>query len=73
MFFIAENNDETIEIMNKTTREWTMKAARGECGWICSDCSVSFGDGMPDECLHKYEGCTKIIQRDKALALGDTK
>jgi rubrerythrin len=39
-----------IEQMNKATTGWTMRAARGECGWICSDCGTSFSDGMPDAC-----------------------
>jgi len=47
---------------------WDMKAARGECAWICSDCCQSFPSGMPDECCHGVKDCTDIIQRDKQLA-----
>lgn len=70
IFFITNKDSSIIETINEITREWTAQAARGECGWICSDCSVSFHDGMPDECMHGYDRCTKIIQRDKQLAMG---
>ena len=60
---------ETIEAMNTITREWTDQAARGECGWICSDCCISFPEGMPDECPHGHQKCTDIIKRDKADAM----
>lgn len=62
--------DKMLEEMNRMTVEWTMKAARGECGWICADCSCSFPDGMPDQCAHGHESCTRIIQRDKLEARG---
>ena len=58
----------TIDAMNKATREWTAKAARGECGWICSDCCCSFPEGMPDECANGDQRCTDIIKRDKVEA-----
>jgi hypothetical protein len=38
----------TIEAIDKMTLDWTMKAARGECAWICSDCCGHFPEGMPD-------------------------
>ena len=57
-----------IEAMNISTREWTAKAARGECAWICSDYCCSFPDGMPDECEYGDQRCTDIITRDKANA-----
>lgn len=62
-----------ISAMDKATREWTAKAARGECGWICSDCCMSDPKGMPDECFHVNPRCTEIIQRDKreAMAIGN--
>ncbi len=63
-----ENLGSHIDSLNKATREWTMRAARGECGWICSDCCVSFPKGMPDKCEHGHQLCTDIIQRDKAAA-----
>ena len=72
VIFIApadETLDETLEQMNKATREWTAKAARGECAWICSDCGCSFQSGMPDECAYGDQRCTDIIKRDKAEAL----
>lgn len=59
-----------ISHMDKVTQEWTMRAARGECGWICADCCVSFPEGMPDACEHSHESCTAIIERDKAAAYG---
>lgn len=65
----AENLDLHIEDMNKATRDWTAQAARGECGWICSDCCMSDPKGMPDECFHKNQRCTEIIQRDKLHAM----
>ena len=63
-----ETLPDTIEAMNIATREWTAKAARGECAWICSDCCCSFPGGMPDECLYGDQRCTDIITRDKANA-----
>jgi hypothetical protein len=72
--FVAVNNAaNTLVEMNKTTREWEMKAARGECGWICADCSCSFPLGMPDECQHGQQYCTDIIERDKANARKEEK
>lgn len=75
--FIADMNSpdfsKTLEAMDKATNEWTERAARGECGWICSDCCVSFPDGMPDACAHGVQRCTDIITRDKKHALKDTK
>lgn len=62
---VDESIGETIEAMNKTTQEWEMRAARGECVWICSDCCCSFPDGMPDECPHGHQRCTDILLRDK--------
>jgi len=68
IFILTDNFDESLEALNKETREWTAKAARGECEWICSDCCCSFSYGMPDECMHGHQGCTDIIKRDKAEA-----
>lgn len=71
--FIADMNSpdfgKTLEAMDKITNEWTERAARGECGWICSDCCGSFPDGMPDTCAHGIQRCTEIIARDKKHAL----
>ena len=69
----AKDLPEHISGMDKATREWTAKAARGECGWICSDCCMSDPKGMPDECFHINPRCTEIIQRDKreATAVGN--
>jgi hypothetical protein len=58
-----------ISEMDKATRDWTTQAARGECGWVCSDCCMSDAKGMPDECWHRIQRCTDIIQRDKRLAM----
>ena len=69
--FIApadESLGETIEAMNKATQEWETRAARGECGWICSDCCCNFPDGMPDACPHGHQRCTDILMRDKTEA-----
>lgn len=70
MIFIttAEALNETIEAMNKETRDWTMQAARGECSWTCSDCGSSFSDGMPSKCVYDISPCTDIIIRDKNQA-----
>lgn len=67
---IDESLPETIEAMDKAMNNWTDKAARGECAWICSDCCCNFPEGMPDECAHGHQKCTDIIQRDKAMAQG---
>lgn len=61
--------DQHIEKMNEGMRQWTDQAARGECGWICSDCCCSDPKGMPDECFHGHAKCTEIIQRDKHRAM----
>ena len=58
-----------IEGMNKATRDWTEQAARGECAWICSDCCLSFSEGMPDQCGVDDPRCTEIIARDKREAM----
>ncbi len=67
MIFVAEGKPD-IEALNKETKEWTMRAARMECDWICSDCGGHDSRGMPDECFHGNDRCTAIIRRDKALA-----
>lgn len=60
--------EDQISLMDKLTNDWTMRAARGECSWICADCCCTFPDGMPDACEHGHQGCTDIITRDKADA-----
>ena len=57
-----------LDEMNAAMQEYTMKAARGECSWICSDCGASCATGMPDTCIGGVQACTNIIQRDKAEA-----
>jgi hypothetical protein len=57
--------EQHIQALDKATSEWTLQAARGECSWVCSDCCVTFPDGMPDACVHGHQSCTNIIQRDK--------
>jgi hypothetical protein len=54
---------------SRQMREWTARAARGECGWICSDCCCSDPNGMPDKCFHGIQRCTNIITRDKMRAM----
>ncbi|WP_349573099.1 hypothetical protein [Azotobacter salinestris] len=61
-----------IEEMNKSTREWTDRASRGECGWVCADCCGYDPNGMPDECFHGHQQCTEIIQRDKRKAMRES-
>lgn len=62
---------DTLSEMDLLTNEWTAQAARGETAWICSDCCCTFSDGMPDACVHGHQGCTDLIQRDKASAPKD--
>lgn len=68
--FIANGmpSPEVFAELDKATHEWEMRAARGECEWICSSCCSVFPEGMPDECPHNAKGCTEIIQRDKLEA-----
>lgn len=67
---IISTDDDQLDIstMDSYTREWTKEAAKGNCGWICSDCCCVFPEGMPDECAHGDELCTSIIKRDKAMS-----
>lgn len=67
----ATELDAHISEMDKATRAWTDRAARGECGWVCSDCCYSFKEGMPDQCEHGNQWCTDIIKRDKLRAMRD--
>lgn len=57
-----------IEMMNKLTKAWEMRAARGECSWVCGDCCVSFVEGMPNACVHGHQSCTDIIESYKIAA-----
>jgi hypothetical protein len=61
---------EHLEGMNIEMQAWTEQAARGECGWTCSDCCCSDSRGMPDACFHGHQRCTDIIARDKGRAMG---
>ena len=73
--FIAPAGDDlqdTLSAMDAAMQKWTMRAARGECTWVCADCCCTFPDGMPDACVHGIQGCTDIITRDKTDALKDT-
>lgn len=65
----AKDLPEHISEMDRVTREWTERAARGECGWVCSDCCYTFNEGMPDKCEHGNQRCTDIIIRDKQRAM----
>jgi hypothetical protein len=70
IFVTTKNSlEDQIEQLNQETRDWTMRAARGECYWTCADCGSGFQDGMPDECAYGDQRCTEIIMRDKAEAL----
>lgn len=76
IFFTSANGkalDEQISAMDKATQEWTMRAARGECAWVCADCCFTFHEGMPDACEHGHQGRTNIIKRDKAAARAQAK
>lgn len=68
IFVLDKTDSAALDSLNKATRDWEMRAARGECGWICADCSQSFQQGMPDKCVCGHQSCTDIIQRDKAEA-----
>lgn len=59
---------DSLAAMNKSTRDWELRAARGECGWICADCLQTAPEGMPDKCLMDQDRCTELIQRDKREA-----
>ena len=65
---LVGTSEEAISSADKMMQDWTDKAARGECGWICADCCCSFPEGMPDSCLHGHQKCTDIIKRDKERA-----
>lgn len=65
----ASELPEYLEGMNRMMRDWTDKAARGECPWVCADCCYTFNEGMPDQCYHGVEACTGIIRRDKLRAM----
>lgn len=54
--------------MDRITAEWEVRAARGECSWVCADCCVTFEHGMPDKCVHGHQKCTDIIQWNKENA-----
>jgi hypothetical protein len=65
---VGEPSQEVMSAMDRQLHEYTMRAARGEHGWICSSCCMSFGGGMPDECGCGNAECTAIIKRDKEEA-----
>lgn len=66
--FFSDRSKESISKLDEATRELEMRAARGECPWVCSDCGILFKDGMPDECDIGRRECTEIIRRDKSSA-----
>lgn len=68
IFIVANPNATTLSEMDRITREWEEKAARGECAWICADCCGTFPEGMPDGCQHGIQRCTDIIQWNKRAA-----
>jgi len=65
----ADKLPEYISALDQATRDWTDRAARGECPWVCADCCYTFNEGMPDVCCHGVEQCTNIIKRDKLRAM----
>jgi len=65
--------DEHVSAMDKATQQWTLRAARGECAWVCAGCCFTFPDGMPDACEYGHQSCTDIIARDKADAQREVK
>jgi len=65
---IQEELKDVFAGLDQATHDWTMRAARMECGWICASCSGSDYRGMPDECAHGQQWCTDIITRDKKAA-----
>lgn len=67
-----EEVSDVLAAMNKITQDLTLRAARGECSWICADCGMTFPEGMPDACAHGLQSCTDIIRRDKAEAAEPT-
>lgn len=60
---------EAIDAAMGKPQDWTSKAARGECAWVCASCCQLFPEGMPDRCPNQAPDCTEIIQRDKAGAM----
>ncbi|MFV3289161.1 hypothetical protein ACNFBR_10510 [Pseudomonas sp. NY11955] len=65
----ANKLPEYITALDQATRDWTDRAARGECPWVCADCCYTFNEGMPDQCCHGLQACTDIIKRDKLRAM----
>lgn len=65
---IQEELKDVFASMDESLRAWTRRAARGECGWVCSDCCGTHNAGMPDKCLHGQQFCTDINQRDRRNA-----
>lgn len=59
-----------LSALNKATYDLQLRAARGECAWVCPSCSCGDHRGMPDECMHGNAHCTELIKRDKAEAKG---
>jgi hypothetical protein len=68
--FICDSTkrDEVFTDIDAFTCEWTMRAARNECEWVCASCSVTFPDGMPDKCEWDQQRCTDIITDNKKQA-----
>jgi hypothetical protein len=60
--------NEVLKDMGEEMRDYTDRAARKECAWICSSCGGLDSNGMPDECFGKDEWCNNVIKIDKARA-----
>jgi hypothetical protein len=67
----GDPSPEFMDSLNKQTREYELRAARGECAWICPNCCMSFPNGMPDECGYGNTECTELNARDKREALAE--
>lgn len=62
---VVFNSVETFSILSD---EWVLRAARGECSWICTRCLYSFEYGMPDACACGEAACTTYIRETKERA-----
>lgn len=58
-----------LKSLSEDTRNWELRAARGEAPWICSSCCCGSADGMPDKCYHGLPECDNIINRNKQDAM----
>lgn len=64
----ATSIEDGLAKASESAKAWTLRAALGQCGWVCADCCCSFPTGMPDKCTYNDQRCNDIIKRDKAEA-----